>query len=338
MQKIAISGLNATDNPAPGISVAKSLQDEFEIIGLSYNPNEPGNYLDAISKSYLMPYPSLGIDELLIRLEEIKEKENLFMLIPCLDLELPLYIKYQEKIEALGIKVVLPSPLTFDLRNKNKLPSLAKVLEVNHPKTYELSSLKNLEELSSKLNYPFMLKGNAHQASKVESGESAKKVSELISREWGFPLLLQEIIKGDELNLVAIGDGKGNLIGAVTIKKLTTTTLGKIWTGVSIHHTGMMELAQRFVKETSWRGAFELECMIQDNKLYLIEINPRFPSWIYFATAIGVNLPKQLVNLVNNVPIKDSFTYPTGKLYVRFTDEIITDFSDFSTLMIEKEL
>ena len=77
MKKIAISGLNATDNPAPGIPVAKSLKDEFEIIGLSYDPNEPGNYLDVISKTYLMPYPSLGIDELLKRLQEIKDKENI---------------------------------------------------------------------------------------------------------------------------------------------------------------------------------------------------------------------------------------------------------------------
>ena len=42
--KIAVSGLNNTDNPAPGIPVAKSLQGKHKIIGLSYDANEPGNY------------------------------------------------------------------------------------------------------------------------------------------------------------------------------------------------------------------------------------------------------------------------------------------------------
>lgn len=338
MQKIALSGLNANDNPAAGIPVAKSLKDEFEIIGLSYDPNESGNYLDIISKSYLMPYPSLGINELLIRLKEIKDKEDISMIIPCLDLELPLYIKYQTEIEKLGIKIILPSQTNFELRNKNKLSTLARSLKIKYPKTYEFSSLENLEVTSKKLNYPFMLKGNSHQASQVENLDAVKVTAEKISLEWGFPLLFQELIIGDELNLVGLGDGKGNLIAAVTIKKLTTTSLGKIWTAVSIEHQGMLELAKVFVQKTSWHGAFELECMLQKKELYLIEINPRFPSWVYFATALGINLPKQLIRLAHNLTVKPQFSYPTGKLYVRFTDELITDFSDFSTLMIQKEL
>jgi carbamoyl-phosphate synthase large subunit len=183
-----------------------------------------------------------------------------------------------------------------------------------------------------------MLKGNVHQAFKIENEERAKEATEKIASEWGFPLLLQKLIQGDELNLVGIGDGKGNLIGAVSIKKLTTTSMGKIWTAVSIEHEGMLELAKRFVRESSWYGAFELECMLQDNELHLIEINPRFPSWTYFATAIGVNLPKQLIKLANGMTIEPLFSYATGKLYIRFTDELITDFSDFSTLMTQKEL
>ena len=91
--KIAISGLNNTDNPAPGIGVAKSLKD-YNLIGLSFDANEPGIYEGLFEKIYLMPYPTLGYEEFKNRISYIKEKSNIEIVIPNLDAELPLYIKY----------------------------------------------------------------------------------------------------------------------------------------------------------------------------------------------------------------------------------------------------
>jgi len=338
MKKIAISGLNATDNPAPGIPIAKSLQGDYEIIGLSYDPNEPGNYLDLISKTYLMPYPSLGFDEMYARIKQIKEKEDISMIIPCLDAELPLYIKYQDEIEQLGIKVVLPSEENFELRNKNKLDKLSQELNIIYPKTFEITSIDDLQKITKEISYPIMVKGNYYKAYKAYNLDSAIDYFYKISNEWGFPILIQEVVSGEELNLVGVANGKGDLTGAVTIKKLTTTDIGKIWTGITIEHKPMMQLAQKFVEQTKWKGPFELECIVDNDDVFLIEINPRFPAWVYFATGVGINLPKQLVNIANNKDVKPQLQYPSGKLYVRFTDEIITDFSEFSQLMTKKEL
>jgi len=338
MQKIAISGLNATDNPAPGIPIAKSLASEYEIIGLSYDPNEPGNYLDVISKTYLMPYPSLGFEELYARLQEIKQKEDISMIIPSLDAELPLYIKYKKEIEALGIKIVVPTQENFELRNKNRLNNLSKELGITYPQTFEISSIKELEDITKEdLEFPVMIKGNYYKAYMAYNLESAIEYFYKISNEWGFPILVQEVVSGEELNLVGVGDGQGNLTGEVTIKKLTTTDIGKIWSGITISHEPLLEVAKKFIAQTKWSGPFELECIVNNEEVYLIEINPRFPAWVYFATGVGVNLPKQLVDIANgNTP--QSVTYPTGKMYVRFTDELITDFSEFSKLMTKKEL
>ncbi|NNU34140.1 hypothetical protein HK413_08250 [Mucilaginibacter sp. S1162] len=45
---IAITGLNANDNPGPGVAVIRALREEFgsalTIIGLSYESLEPGIY------------------------------------------------------------------------------------------------------------------------------------------------------------------------------------------------------------------------------------------------------------------------------------------------------
>ena len=249
-----------------------------------------------------------------------------------------MYIKYQDKIEAIGIKVVLPSEENFELRNKNKLDKLSQDLEITYPKTYEISSIDDLHRVATSMTYPIMVKGNYYKAYMAYNFQSAIEYFYKISNEWGFPILIQQVVSGEELNLVGVGDGKGNLTGALTIKKLTTTDIGKIWTGITIDHKPMLEVAKKFIAHTKWKGPFELECIVNQDDIFLIEINPRFPAWVYFATAVGINLPKQLVSIANDKKVKQNLDFPAGKMYVRYTDEIITDFSDFSKLMSKKEL
>lgn len=340
MYKVAISGLNNTDNPAPGIPVAKSLKDNYSLIGFSYDPNEPGNYQKIVEKTYLMPYPSLGFDELRIRLKYIKDKENISAIIPNLDAELPLYIKYQNEINEMGIKLCLPSAKNFELRNKNKLDKLSKELSITYPKTYEISSINELEKIieDDNLDFPLMIKGNYYKAYKTQNLDGAKEAFSKIANEWGFPILVQKVVIGEEINLVGVADGKGELKGAVAIKKLTTTDIGKIWTGLTIQNEKLMQIAKDFVKLTNWKGPFELECMMNMQNIYMIEINPRFPAWVYFATDIGVNLPQIVMDIMEEKDIEPQLDYPSNKMYVRVVDEFVTDFTDFMKLLSTQEL
>jgi len=339
--KIAVSGLNNTDNPAPGIPVIKSLKDNHSIIGFAYDSNEPGCFMpDMVEKVYVVPYPSLGFEELKKRLLEIKEKENIEAIIPNLDAELPLYIKYQKEIENMGIKLCLPSDENFELRNKNKLDSLSNKLNITYPKTYEISTIEELQKIISdgESKFPLMVKGNYYKAYMTHNLESAIESFFKISNEWGFPILIQEVVEGEEVNLVGVGDGKGELKGAVCIKKLTTTEIGKIWTGVTIANENIMQIAKDFVRITGWNGPFELECMVNLNKVYMIEINPRFPAWVYFATELGVNLPQMIIDIMQGKDVKPQLQYPQNKMYVRYTGEFVTDFTDFMKLHSTKEL
>ena len=336
--KIAVSGLNNTDNPAPGFGVAKSLKD-YEIIGFSYDVNEPGNYLENFSKKYLMPFPTLGFEELKERLEYIISKENIELIIPCLDAELPLYIKYQDELKELGIKTFLPTLESFELRNKNKLAKLSEKVGLNYPKTFEVNSVQAMKTLVQKkeIKFPFMVKGNYYKAYKANNIEEAIEHFYTISNEWGFPILLQEMVKGEEINLVGVGDGNGNLVGAVSIKKLTTTSIGKIWSGVTIYNEELMNIAKEFVKATNWRGPFELECISNREEIFMIEINPRFPAWVHFATEVGVNLPEMVIKLANGEKVEPKLEFPIQKMYVRYVEERVVDFREFLSLLNTKE-
>jgi len=87
---IAVTGLNNTDNPGPGVPVIRALREakdfDVRIIGLVYENLEPGIYMDNIAdKIYQIPYPSAGADNLINRIKYIHSKENLQVIIPNFD-------------------------------------------------------------------------------------------------------------------------------------------------------------------------------------------------------------------------------------------------------------
>ena len=335
--KVGVSGINAVDNPGPGVGVAKSLKawnEAISIVGLAYDAMEPGVYMKwLIEKSYLMPYPSQGADAFIDRLLYIKNSYGLDAVIPTLDAELPIYIEYADRLKELGIANFLPTKEQFRLRSKERLAEVAERIGVKSPKTFTVIDYKGLQEALSEVGYPAMVKGLFYKAYKVYNYQEAVEKFNVIVAEWGYPVLVQQVVSGEELNLVGVGDGEGGHFGFLNIKKLWITQLGKTWTGVTIKNPKMLEAAENFVKEFKWRGAFELECIYTpEGDIYLIEINPRFPAWVYFSTGAGINLPARLLQAALGEEPPRDWDYEVGKLYVRFTDDFITDMGLFQKI------
>ncbi len=340
--KIAVSGINAVDNPGPGVGIARALKEDpdlnVKIIGLAYDAMEPGIYMDwVVDKTFILSYPSSGKDALLERLAYIKKSYGLDYIIPNLDSELPLYTKYTKEIEALGVEVFVPTENQYKLRAKDKLVQVAEKINIDIPKTAVVNSPDELIKAVDKIGLPVMVKGAYYKAERAYTTQEAISHFHKISAEWGFPIILQEVVKGEELNVVGVGDGEGNMIGKLGIKKMWITSLGKIWTGVTIKNELMLNAADNFVKEYKWKGPFELECIVDKNKIYLIEINPRFPAWSYFATGCGINLPANMVKKSFGLPFEENQDYEAGKLYVRYTYETITDMKTFQNVITKGE-
>ncbi len=341
---IGITGINAIDNPAPGTGVARSLREDTQLptklVGLAYDAMEPGLYMDWLfDRCFIMPYPSGDPETLIERLAQIQDQIGLDCVIPNFDVELPLYIHCAGELAAMGIRSYLPTKAQFALRNKAKLAAIAPEFGSKTPATITVNSITELHTAITELNFPLMIKGSYYKAYRVTTVEQAVQRFYQLTAEWGYPIIVQEVINGTELNLVGVGDGKGGHWGMVAIKKMTVTEMGKIWSGVTIHHEGLRLAAEAFLRHTQWKGAFELECMVdRDGTIYLIEINPRFPAWTYFATGVGINLPARLVRAALGLPIPVNQEYAAGKLLMRYTYEIVTDAAPLQALVTMGEI
>jgi carbamoyl-phosphate synthase large subunit len=160
-----------------------------------------------------------------------------------------------------------------------------------------------------------------------------------ISAKWGLPIVIQEFIYGTEYNVTGLGDGEGNTIAAVPMRKQYITEKGKAWGGISISDKKILALTDKFVSQTKWRGGFELELMKnRDNEFYFLEINPRMPAWIYLAVGVGQNIPEALVNLAMGDKVKPFDSYAVGKMFIRYAWDMIVDISEFQTISSTGEL
>ena len=341
---IAVTGLNNTDNPGPGVPVIRALRDsdEFDvkIIGLGYESLEPGIYMhNIVDKTYRIPYPSEGSGILIKRVLEINESEKIDMLIPNFDAELLSFMKYREQLFKAGIHTFLPELRQFEERHKSNLPEFGKKYGVNVPAGKSVTNLSELKDIKENFEYPVVIKGKFYDAYIAFNYDQAVVYFHKIASKWGLPVIIQEFIRGTEVNVVALGDGNGNTIGAVPMRKLYITDKGKAWSGVTLDDSKMLDLTHHIIKSTRWRGGMELELIrSDDNEFYLIEINPRIPAWIYLAVGAGQNLPEALVKLALGMNVKPFDNYIKGKIFIRYSFDLITDISEFEKFSMSGEL
>src|SRR5262249_1320833 len=126
---IAVTGLNATDNPGPGVGVVRALRMSASpgerFVGLAYDALDPGIYApEIIPDVFLLPYPSQGMQPFLSRLRDIQERIGIDVIIPTLDAELPSFIEAQGELSDMGIATFLPTREQLDLRSKSSLADL----------------------------------------------------------------------------------------------------------------------------------------------------------------------------------------------------------------------
>lgn len=341
---VAVTGLNNIDSPGPGIPVIRGIREskdfDVRIIGLAYEHLEPGIYMsELVDKTYMIPYPAEGKDALFNRLLEIHKKEQLDVIIPNFDAELFSFIKLEKKLDEIGIKTYLPSLAQFDERNKSNLSAYGEKYGVTVPSGTEVFSVSDLDNTLKSMNYPVMIKGKYYDAYPAYSMEQAVNYFTKMSAKWGLPVIVQEFIRGTEVNVIALGDGKGNLIAAVPMRKQYITDKGKAWGGITIDDQSMIELARKIISKTKWKGGMELELIrSNDNKLYLIEINPRIPAWVYLAVGAGQNIPEALLKLTLGMEVKPFTRYDVGKMFVRYSYDMIVDLELFSRLTTTGEL
>lgn len=334
---VAVTGLHRGQNPQAGPAVVASLRRRFpgmRIVGLSYDPMESGHYSkgdDRFDATYLVPYPKAGQAALLARLDSIALKDRIDVVIPCLDSELPNFIKIKPALARRGIKCTVPTAQSFAQRGKENLQALCRRADVATPRTRASNDPAVLAAFIARIGYPAFLKGRFYEAHLVHSPQELHHVFHELMAAWGGPVIAQEMTPGEEYDVAGIGDGVGGVVGSCSIRKMLRTQAGKGFAGMVVADPVLDDLVDRIVRTLRWNGPFEIEFVKPAGRPHaLFEMNPRFPAWIGFPSQIGCNLPARLVERMLELETSPLLECVPGQMFVRHSVDLIGDISDLA--------
>ena len=344
VQHVVVTGLLATDNPYPGLGIARCLRFAPEFSGtisaFVFEPLSNGAYdRNIVDRTFIVPYPAAGCDILLERIRRIHEHSPIDVILPSLDSEVYLYAEMAGSLRNLGIGTLLPPPSQVKLRAKNLLYEFGLEKGLRVPKTLLLNTIEEIRPKISEVGLPFLLKGILNDARICHSAEEGERCYEELYGLWGYPILLQRFIAGEEFDVVALADDNAEMVGAVAMKKIGLTDRGKAFAGLTVEDDELLRLTGETLRKLRWTGPIECEFLRDASGVfYLMEVNSRFPSWLYLAAAAGQNLPLAAVRLAAGMPVERMSRYESGKLFLRTVADRILHADDLLALTVNGEV
>ena len=328
--RVAVTGLSRGENPQPGAGIIAGIRAAFPeayVVGLAYDAMESGIYAESGPDAvFTIPYPTVGAEAFLKRLDEARAVAPFDVFIPTLDSELDLIVNLEDDLHARGLKTCLPGKHAFRRRMKDHLPALAKAADVAIPETRAVYTSTQAFAEAVDMGFPLIVKGTYYDAQKVSTPAQLVGAVTSLLAQWGAPVLLQRAVSGAEFDALGIGDGHGGITGLCCIRKTIVSSKGKGLGGVTVRDPALRSLCEKLIRELKWRGPFEIEVMKDETEgtYRLIEINPRFPAWVDFPARFGVNFAAALAQFAATGEVPPPMPDPEpGWFYLRHQVEVL---------------
>ncbi len=138
---------------------------------------------------------------------------------------------------------------------------------------------------------------NSEGAARVET---AAEADAYLAREPWRPLLVQEFIPGDDVDVSVLCE-RGAVV-AWTAQRLGPTSTSRIMR----RETKALELVSRLMKALAWHGVAHVDCRedARDGSIKIFELNPRFWVSLLFSTWAGVNFAELGVEMALGRPVQ----------------------------------
>jgi len=300
--KIYVSGLYSGGNPQPGVGIVRSLRQAYttaEIVGVEYSNRVSGIHYGELDDVWLQrPWDELNLDIYGECVKEALDAGGLW--ISGSDLE----AMWLAALFPEGHRNLLAPPMAGIRRITKPAVEAANGLPVKIPTFISTDQSDwDLHAFCREHDWRVWLKGPYYDAARTPSWDVFQAARAALSKVWSTQrLYLQAHVSGYEES-VMLSAYKGEMLGAVSMRKRDITPEGKTWAGdISEVPDDFMKPLRAMVKELGWTGGGELE-MVRDagGQAWLLEMNPRFPAWVHGATIAGQNLPGLLVQAASGV-------------------------------------
>lgn len=282
---------------------------DFKVIATDTYPDLSAACLKC-SQAYAVP-PSTS-DSYIESLLEICQANNVRILIPTHDAELPILSLARQSFMQIGTAIPIPDhPLVQALCDKKQTASFFRNINVPTPQIYSPSDL----------TFPLFLKpinGSSSIGARKVSDSSALSVSETLDPANVFQELIPDSF--NEYSIDLLYSNNGHLISAVPRRRLATRG-GEISKGRVVRDSVYDYVQDKMRHIYSARGVMTLQLFWNpdSNEIFAIEINPRFGGGYPMSHLSGADYPLLLLReylLGETLSFTDSWA--AGGLFLRY--------------------
>jgi carbamoyl-phosphate synthase large subunit len=277
----------------PGVAVIEALRGQaaipVRIVAADMGRLSAGFLL--ADAHYTVP----GADEVefIPAIEAICRREKIEVIFPIVDEELQVFADHAARFRDQGIRVITNPAETVRIA-KDKLLTAQRCAEwgIATPATFAAA------DIATQALPPFPL------VVKPRQGRGSVGVQVVTTQaELDFFLartphaMVQQFIAGAEYTIDVLTDFDGRLLSLVPKERLLVKS-GMQTKGRTVHDAQLLDYAAEIVARFRLWPRGNIQC-IRDvaGKIWLIEINPKFPASLPFTVAAGVNAPLALLRL-----------------------------------------
>ncbi len=287
-------------NTAIGVIKALRYHKDISVTGTDTFPA----HLSAGSSfaDHFYQVPLAVADDYETQLISIIKEQNIQCVIPIHDVEVKKNAALAEKYPALCFWAVNKPEVISMCNDKKKINSFLADHKISVPEMFN-----SVAEIS----YPAIYKPNEGVSSKgIQVIASAAESNRQFDLENGF---LQKMIKGEEYTVdcyTAYGDGHFTCC----VRRRIETKEGISTKGVTVDYPLLEKLAAEIHKCLAYKGASNIQFIVENEVPYFIEINPRFSGAGILSYHAGLNSPLfTALESVQSPLFKELSTIPVKK-------------------------
>lgn len=239
--------------------------------------------------------------------------ENISLIIPIMDKQLKILCGYRDYIEKnTNAKLMLSSENVIDIvRDKFKTSKFLVENGFDTPRLIEEEDLEN-----ENYEFPLYIKPFDGEGSIDNFILNNKKELDFFN-EYIDKAIIQEFIKGQEYCVDIFADFEGNPITIVPKKRLKAIA-GTILEGEIDKNRIIIETMKKLVEKLKPCGEINVDCILVENKVYILEINARIAAGAVFSYRAGANTPMNLYKLLSGEKLEYNENYTSGLNCIKY--------------------
>ena len=239
-------------------------------------------------------------------------ENNICAIISLFDIDLPILSKHKAEFEAIGVHVIVSDIGVIDICNdKWNTYNFLKKNGFRAPATF-LKLQDALDAVAAgSINYPLIIKPRWGMGSisinivdneeelKLLYNKSVKNIFDSYlkyesSVDTDNCVIIQEMLRGQEYGMDVINDLEGNYINAI-VKKKHAMRSGETDCAVTVYDPEAKALGEKLSGLLKHIANLDADLFINDDGIYVLEMNARFGGGYPFSHLAGVDLPKAII-------------------------------------------